>query len=162
MKTSITLSILGIAILVTGCASAPPLILDRVGPAPQASNATSNDAGCLVVYSAWSPLMNLVDPDTPLHSDYTILSSDGTVYRKVRNSVSKVLSDPAPVSLPAGTYLVEADAAGHGSVRVPVLIKARETTTVSLDGDPSPGFDRVSKRSVVSLDDGSVVGWRAN
>lgn len=157
---SITL-ILGAAIvsMLAGC-STTPVTLDRVGPSRELTSARRND-GDLVVYSAWRPLMNLVDPDTPLPSDYTILSSDGTAYRKVRNWVSKVMSAPASVSLPTGLYAVEADAADHGKVRVPVLIEAHRTTIVHLDGEPAGGFKGIAKSRLVSLPDGYVVGWRA-
>lgn len=160
MKIYIAANCLGLALLVVGCASAPPLALDRVGPATELASARSNE-GNLVVYSAWSPLMNMVDPDTPLHSDYAVLSSDGTIFRKVKNWQSKVLRDPASVSLPPGLYTVEADAADHGKVRVPVLIEAHRMTIIHLDGEPDGGFKGIAKSELVSLPDGYVVGWRA-
>ncbi len=160
MKIHIAANCLGLALLLTGCASAPPLVLDRVGPSREPASARSNE-GNLVVYSAWSALMNMTDPDTSLHSDYTILSSDGAVYRKVRNWQSKVLREPASISLPPGRYTVEADSAEHGKVQVPVLIEAHRTTTIHLDGEPEHDFSGVAKSELVSLPNGYVVGWRS-
>lgn len=160
MKIQIAASCLGLALLLTGCASAPPLVLDRVGPSKERASVTSNE-GNLVVYSAWSPHMNMADPDTQLHSDYTILSSDGAVFREVSNWHSKILPEPAFISLPAGRYTVEADSAGHGKVQVPVLIVAHRTTTVHLDGEPGHGFRGVAESELVSLPNGDVVGWRS-
>lgn len=160
MKIHIAANCLGLALLLTGCASAPPLVLDRVGPSKEPALARSNE-GNLVVYSAWSPLMNMTDPDTSLHSDYTILSSDGAVYRKVRNWQSKVLREPASISLPPGRYTVEANSAEHGKVQVPVLIVAHRPTTIHLDGEPEHDFRGVAKSDLVSLPNGYVVGWRS-
>lgn len=160
MKTHIAANCLGLALLLSGCASAPPLALDRVGPSRELASVRSNE-GNLTVYSAWSPLMNMVDPDTPLHSDYVILSSDGTIVRKVKNWQSKVLRDPASISLPPGLYTVEAAAADHGKVQVPVLIEGHRTTIIHLDGEPDGGFKGVAQSELVSLPDGYVVGWRA-
>ena len=161
MKTNIAIASFGLAIVLAGCATTPRVTLDRVGPAKELASAASND-GCLVVYTAISPLMNLVDPDTDLHTDYTIQSDDGTVYRQVRNWVSKVLQEPATVSLPAGQYTVEAEASGHVTVCVPVSVEANRTTTVYLDGESHRGFKGAETTNLVSLPDGSVVGWRAD
>ncbi len=160
MKTHIAANCLGLALLLTGCASTPPLVLERVGPPKEQASARSNE-GNLVVYSAWSPHMNMADPDTPLRSDYTILSSDGAVYREVENWQSKVLREPASISLPPGHYTVEADAAEHGKVQVPVLIVTHRTTSIYLDGEPEHDFRGVAKSDLVSLPNGDVVGWRS-
>lgn len=161
MKTLAGISSLGVALLLSGCASTPPLVLDRVGPSPESGEAASTE-GTLTVFSAKSRMINLSDPDTVLHTDYTILSSDGTVIRRVANQVSTVLDIPAAVPLPSGLYTIQANAEGHGVVHIPVVIKPQKATTLHLDGDSTrPRHDVVTSKLVL-LPGGEVVGWRAD
>jgi len=160
MKTRNPIAVLGLTLILAGCATSPKLVLDRVGPSTELAPTKSNH-GNLVVYSAGSPTMNLVDPDTVLFTDYTVRSNDGAVYRQVRNWVSKLMREPATVALPAGDYTVEAESSCCGTVRVPVLVEASRTTTVYLDGESRPGFKGFEAASLVSLPDGYVVGLRA-
>lgn len=158
MKTNLAITIAALAMLLAGCATTSTVVQKRVGPAKD----PADNSGSLIVYTAVSPAMNLVDPDTDLHTDYTIRSSDGAVCREVKNWVSKALSEPAMVKLAPGIYTLEADAAGEGHVQVPVVIEANRTTTVYLDGANHPELKDVDLAKLVSLPRDGAVGWGAD
>jgi len=67
------------------------------------------------------------------HSSYAIYTTDGKVFKKVKNHIS--LSDEIPelVALPVGSYTVQARSERDGYVRVPVVIKAGRRTILNLD-----------------------------
>lgn len=158
MKAHIAITTAAVAMFLAGCATTSTVVQQRVGPAKD----TVDNSGSLVVYSAFTPAMNLVDPDTDLHSDYTIRSSDGTVCRQVKNWVSKVLSEPKMVKLAPGNYTVEARAAGEGRVQVPVVIEANRVTAVHLDGANHPKLKDVDMAKLVTLPREGAVGWGAD
>jgi hypothetical protein len=67
------------------------------------------------------------------HSSYAIYTTDGKVFKNVKNHIS--LSDEIPelVALPVGSYTVQARSERDGYVRVPVVIKAGRRTILNLD-----------------------------
>jgi hypothetical protein len=67
------------------------------------------------------------------HSSYAIYTTDGKLFKKVKNHIS--LSDEIPelVALPVGSYTVQARSERDGYVRVPVVIKAGRRTILNLD-----------------------------
>jgi hypothetical protein len=67
------------------------------------------------------------------HSYYTIYTTDGKVFKKVENHISRSDEIPEVVALPAGAYMIEARSERGGYVRVPVVIKAGRRTIVDLD-----------------------------
>jgi hypothetical protein len=91
--------------------------------------------GSLVVYSATDPFD---DGDVPFyaHSSYAIYTTDGKLFKNVENHISRSDEIPEAVTLPVGSYVIEARSATDGYVRVRVRIKAGQQTILKLD---SPG-----------------------
>ncbi|HEY4415172.1 MAG TPA: hypothetical protein VGO57_05720 [Verrucomicrobiae bacterium] len=158
-----------VALLLTGCASQPPLVLDPVGPAPLASTAAGSPHGALMVYSPCVAIVNLSaelsgeTSDDWEYSNYKILSSDGKRFKSVSNNTGTVQLHPQTVALPAGRYIVVAKASGGLHVMVPVVIVDHRITVLRLDGsDFSPDESGLNETNTVQLPDGRVVGWRAD
>jgi hypothetical protein len=149
-----------LVLLLPACAARPPFVLSAsVGPPPEVAPATPGE-GRLVVYSAWDGLES-ADADHEKHSSYAILFEDGMLVERVRNRCGSFEKDPMTVSLPAGTYRVEARASNFGLVSIPVLIKENQSTVVRLDGGRPPKGVGTSATDFVKLPNGQVVGWRA-
>jgi hypothetical protein len=98
------------------------------------SKATSGQLsqGSLVVYSATD---EFEDGDVPYyaHSSYTIYTADGKLFKDVENHISRSDEIPEVVTMPAGSYLIEARSQRDGYVRVPVVIKSGRQTILDLD-----------------------------
>ena len=90
--------------------------------------------GSLVVYSATDAFD---DGDVPYyaHSSYTIYTVDGKRFKNVENHISRSDEIPERVSLPAGSYIVEARSANNGYIRVGVVIKPSRQTVLDLDDE---------------------------
>jgi len=88
--------------------------------------------GYLLVYSATD---EFTDGDLVFnaHSSYSIHTSDGKLFRSVENHLSRSDEIPERVSLPAGSYIVEARSANNGYVRLRVVIKPGQRTILALD-----------------------------
>jgi len=95
--------------------------------------------GYLLVYSATNELSD-GDLVFNAHSSYLIYTTDGKSFKSVENHVSRSDEIPERVSLPAGSYIVEARSANNGYVRVRVVIKPSRLTLLDLDsrGKESP------------------------
>ena len=95
--------------------------------------------GSLVVYSATDAFE---DGDVPYyaHSSYTIYTADGKLIKNVENHISRSDEIPEVVTLPIGSYEIEARSERDGYVRVRVVIKAGRQTILDLDstGKESP------------------------
>jgi hypothetical protein len=67
------------------------------------------------------------------HSSYAIYSVDGKLFKRVENHMS--LSDEVPeiVSLPVGSYIVEARSERDGYIRIAITIKEGQRTSLDLD-----------------------------
>jgi len=152
----------GIAFL-EGCASFQSgLVLDPVGPAPNASRVPGSN-GVLMVFSAFDPHGHFNGSlYRRYHTDYKIFSQDGALLQVIHNDIAGVMDDPKPVELQAGRYRIVARANGYGWVTVPVLITAHCVTTIHLEGGASWSKDRVLAGDSVRLPDGRIAGWRAN
>ena len=140
------------------------LVLDTAGPMPAQNAAKSPGFGTLLVYSAnkVNADFNSPDPNRREYSDYKILSADGKLVRNVRNVTRDIFEGPVPVELPTGKYLVVARSNGYGLVTVPVIIEAKQSTVLHLDGfDTWPDQSLFNKDNAVRLPDGEVVGWKA-
>lgn len=149
------------ATLLSGCASAPKVVLDQtVGPAPDRVRDQPRQ-GHLIVYSARESLLIGGDPDHPQHTDYSIHSSSGQVIQHVRNRRSAFDEEPSVIHLPVGRYRVTAWASAYGLVSVPVIVKAQQTTVLYLDGSTRPEGFRAGESDLVRLPNGEIVGWRA-
>jgi hypothetical protein len=163
MKALFVASLLSATALVAGCASQKPaLVLDPVGP-PAMSPTPGTARGWLVVFSALDPHAHFSSlPYDVFYTDYTILSQDGKLLQKVPNNPNSSLPGPTKVELAAGTYRVMARANGYGTVTVPVVVAAHQTTTLHLEG--AGGWRNraaLAQTNPVRLPDGRIVGWRA-
>jgi hypothetical protein len=162
-----------------GCASAPPVVVvDPVGPGPVAGSQGTGD-GSLVVYSARTPGEMDLNRETwlwnndfgknefmdePAHTDYTIYARNGEVFQRVHNARSVNDGTPTLVTLPAGSYTVEAAAVNcdgdYVRVLMTVVIKTGQTTMAHLEGGWNPG-DQATQTELAKLPCGRAVGWRA-
>jgi hypothetical protein len=67
------------------------------------------------------------------HSSYTVYTVDGKVFKRVENHLSATDETPEMVSLPIGSYIVEARSEREGYIRRPVTIKEARRTILDLD-----------------------------
>ena len=88
--------------------------------------------GYLLVYSATDEFSD-GDLVFNAHSSYLIYTTDGKSFKSVENHVSRSDEIPERVSLPAGSYIVEARSANNGYIRVRVVIKPSRLTLLDLD-----------------------------
>ena len=88
--------------------------------------------GYLLVYSATDEFSD-GDLVFNAHSSYLIYTTDGKSFKSVENHVSQSDEIPERVSLPAGSYIVEARSANNGYIRVRVVIKPSRRTLLDLD-----------------------------
>lgn len=166
MKT-ISVSLTAAAgIFLLGCASGKSgLALDTVGPIPAKTAPVHSTTGTLVVYSAYdmNADFNSRDPYRPEYSDYKIYTAAGKLLQRVHNDSGTILQDPVPVKLPIGKYRLVARADGYGSVTIPVIIAAQQTTVLHLEGGGAwPDKSVFNQTNAVRLPDGRIVGWRAS
>ncbi len=95
--------------------------------------------GYLLVYSATDEFSD-GDLIFNAHSSYSIHTADGKLFKNVENHMSRSDEIAEVVTLPVGSYLIEARSERDGYVRVGVVIKAGRQTIVDLDstGKESP------------------------
>jgi len=88
--------------------------------------------GSLVVYSATDAFD---DGGVPYyaHSSYAIYTTDGKLFKNVQNHISSNDEIPEVVTLPVGSYVIEARSESDGYVRLRVIIKAGRQTILDLD-----------------------------
>ena len=67
------------------------------------------------------------------HSSYAIYTNDGKLFKNIENHISRSDEIPEIVALPVGYYTVEARSESQGYIRVRVIIKAGQRTTIDLD-----------------------------
>src|SRR5882724_10607825 len=96
-----------LAIVLAGCASTKPVVLDPIGPAPHAASGVGTQ-GSLVVFSAFDPTADLNrTPYRRRYTDYQILAADGKqLVQVVNNNRETLLNNPPAVELAAGSYRV--------------------------------------------------------
>jgi hypothetical protein len=149
--------------LFAGCASSEHgLTLATVGSSPT-STTPGGSEGYLLVYSAFQTTTADFNrtPYRRQYSDYRILSSDGKdVIESVHNDTGLLISGPTRVTLPVGRYRVVARANGYGTVTVPVVIRAGQSTLVHLEGSVWwPKSSGIHDSDPVRLPKGEIVGW---
>jgi len=88
--------------------------------------------GSLVVYSATDPFDD-GDVLYYAHSSYAIYTTQGKLFKNVENHISRSDEIPEVVTLPVGTYVIEARSERDGYARVRVVIKAGRQTILDLD-----------------------------
>ncbi len=179
MKYTNIFAAVGAVVWLVGCASAPRVVVDEpLGPAPTGVTPATGD-GSMVVYSARTPAdvdMNMQEwrwnsdfgknefLHEPAHTDYTIYTQNGEVLRHVRNAGDPNDDTPTVVTLPPGSYKVEAEAVNCDANRVKVLmtvmVKPGQTTLAHLEGDWNP-MGQYKETQVARLPCGRIIGWRA-
>jgi hypothetical protein len=179
MKYANAAVLAGAMVWLAGCASASRVVVvEPVGPAPSQASPGKAD-GSLAIYSARTPAG--VDANMaewrwnndfgkneflyePAHSDYTIYTRNGEVFKHVRNARDQSDGAPRLVLLPAGVYKVEAEAVDCSLERVKVLmtvvIKPGQTTLAYLQGDWNPP-GQYHETELARLPCGRPIGWRA-
>jgi hypothetical protein len=88
--------------------------------------------GFLIVYSA-TDAFDDGGVAYHAHSSYAIFTTDGKLFKKVENHISRSDEIPEVVALPVGSYVIEARSEKHGDVRMRVVIKEGRRTTLDLD-----------------------------
>jgi hypothetical protein len=112
---------------------------DKTAPAKSMAKAGQLSQGSLVVYSATDAFED-GDLHYYAHSSYTIYTTDGKIFKNVENHLSSSDEIPEVVTLPVGSYVIEARSESDGYVRVRVVIKTGRRTIIDLDsrGKESP------------------------
>jgi hypothetical protein len=103
----------------------------KMAIAKGSAKASELSQGSLMVYS----VMDRFDDDDVVYyeySSYAIYTINGKLFRHVENRVSSSDQIPEAVTLPAGSYVIEARSAMDVYVRVPVVIKAGRQTILDL------------------------------
>ena len=149
--------------LFVGCSSTP-VVLAPVGPNPVGSE-TLGSKGELQIFSSLveqsdDQNQGSEDPVWYQHTDYRIYDLHGKLVKRVDNTIGHYEHAPRLVALPAGRYLVKAQAKDYLWVEVPVTIEPGRTTRVHLDDKWKLPAD-TPKRELVSMPNGNPVGWRA-
>ena len=117
---------------------------EKMAMAKNSAKAAALSRGSLMVYS----VMDRFDDDDVVYyeySSYAIYTINGKLFRHVENRVSSSVQIPEAVTLPAGSYVIEARSATDVYVRVPVVIKAGRQTILDLGSrgkEPSSGIVR--------------------
>jgi hypothetical protein len=170
----------GTLLAAVGCTSPRVAVLPPIGPA-QGVAASGGHEGFLKVYSAREPAV--LNPNAEeffwnndfgqneflhraAHRPYDLYSQDGKLIRHVRNAWD--INDPQPtlLSLPPGTYQVQAPAEDHDAVSytavVPVVIEPGATTEAHLDQQTWTPAQPAAVSSIVRLPNGRLAGWSAS
>ena len=156
--------LMGAGLLLVGCSSAS-VTLAPVGPNP-AGGKSEASTGELQVFSrtiVQDDDQNQAGDGLPVwyqHTDYNIFDQHGKLVKHVGNTTGHYAVAPDRIVLPAGEYLVKAQAQDFSKIAVPVTIERGRTTRVHLDNNwKTP--EGAPKRELVTLPDGKPVGWRA-
>jgi hypothetical protein len=163
MKNIWIFVVAGIIAAMPGCATAPMVLNETVGPNPSIAP-IGESAGKLQVYSATEEEHEVGFQTAYFQrSPYTIYDLNGREIKNVNdNNKSEFLPLPRTVELPPGTYRVKALAAvGFGEpVVVPVVVEAGRTTEVHLNGHWRPPSN-VASQDLVLAPAGFPIGWHA-
>ncbi len=148
--------------LLVACAS-QQVVTTAVGPRPLgwSGAALPSGNGQLQVFTETDEYE--FDHDVPFfpHRDYRIYTADGKYLRRVWNAQSHQDETPAMVNLPAGKYLVKADAEFYGPITLTVAIRPNELTRVVLQPGWTPP-NTVARSDLVQMPKGYYIGWRAD
>jgi hypothetical protein len=144
-----------------GCVTQKKFVIrDPVGPGGTFAEFPGNE-GRLIVHSR-REVLDATKSRHPVHTGYTIFSGDGKAFRRVTNQSGPFFEEPVGISLPPGTYKVEARATNNGLVSIPVVIKEGKTTVVYLDGETLPeGLSETNDSDWIRLPNGQIAGHRA-
>lgn len=155
------LTLAALLVALCGCATSRPLTLDPIGPASGARHGGAGSGnGYLRVYSATE---SNNDGGIPyeLHTPYAVRTTAGQRVKGVMNHVGGNDQRPMTVPLPEGEYLIYAQSARFGQVKVPVTVVDGQLTSVHLSGGDLPEAAGLPEADLVRLPDGRVAGRRA-
>jgi hypothetical protein len=150
-----------LALVVVGCASAPPtteVTLDPIGP--HLAGPSRGSQGFLRVHTATTDEQSGKIP-YQVHTPYWVYSEGGEKVRSVANHVGITDQSPMTVRLPSGRYRVLARADGLGLVTVPILVSGGMLTEVFLQHRGMDVPTGTSEAELVRLPGGRVAGHRA-
>jgi len=155
MRIHARASLLGVLpLLIASCTPAPPVVLDAVGPAPGSQPIAT---GSLRVYTR---TLDAGYEGQSYFTGYRIYANHKLIRDIYANgSIDETSHEPRVIELPAGKYLVEAEAEHYSKVQVPVVIRSARLTEVHLQHDSKALHGGDS--NMVKLPDGLVVGWQA-
>ena len=154
---------LGVFSLLIGC-STTSVVLAPVGPNPFDSESVAS-ASSLQVFSKVTRKREDREEggdgtsSAHQHTDYSIYDLQGKLVMHVGNATGEYAETPKQVALPAGRYLVKAQAKDYFWVKVPVTIERGRTTRVHLDDNWNPPAD-APRTKLVTAPNGNPVGWR--
>ncbi len=150
-----------IPMLVSCAGSRVPMVVGPVGPEKETVSSRP-PTGYIKVYSA-TDQHNDGDLHYYSHSEYSVYSPDNKLVKRVPNAIGIHDEDPSLVELPAGAYTILARSEHYGMVRVKIIVKAGEQTTVNLEyKKPPTQLTAAEAGDLVRLPNGTVVGTRAN
>ncbi len=162
MRIPTFLASLTLVLLLASCAW-QPIRLASVGPPPVAARQIGSQVGKgqLQVFTETEEYEYGKDVPYFPHSDYHIYTLDGKHLKRIWNSQNHEDEAPAVVDLPAGTYLINAQAEFCGEVLIPVVIKPHTLTPVILQPGwkPRAGID---PSKLVKSPAGYYIGWKAD
>jgi hypothetical protein len=160
MKNVSVLLAAGLIAVLTGCST---VSVQPVGPNPTGAKSALS-TGQLEVFSRPASRdddQNMAGDGIPPWHQYTaydIYDLSGNMIKRVINSRGHYGERPDVVALPAGRYMVKAQAKDYVWVNVPVEIEPGRTTRVHLDEKWVPA--NAGKGEVVRGPDGTPVGWQ--
>jgi hypothetical protein len=163
MRSILLFSVAAMVLGFAGCAS-PSLVVAPVGPNPDGPQSAAS-TGWLQVFSRKIEQSDDRNQggdglsDWRRYSDYTIYNARGKPVQHVDNALEHYSQSPQRIALPAGRYLVKAQAKDYFWVKVPVTIESGRTTRVHLDDKWQPLPD-APKQELVTMPNGYPVGWR--
>jgi hypothetical protein len=165
MKSIRFISVATMVLGLSGCVT-PPVVLAPVGPNPD-GHFNNDRRGDLQVFTRMVEQNDDQNQggdgtsDWQQHTDYNIYDLHGKPVKHVANATGHYAETPERIVLPAGRYLVKAEAKDHFWVKVPVTIDIGRTTRVHLDDNWKPPGN-APKGDLVTMPSGSPVGWRAS
>ena len=142
-----------------------PLTMDFMSVSSYAGNVSTGfiriDSDHKTNINGWDVILI----DDIVDSGYTIYTRDGNVFKWVANARDQNDDTPTVVTLPAGSYRVEAQAINCDSSRVnvliPVVVKPGQGTLAYLEGGWRPEGD-YGQTELARLPCGRAIGWRAS
>ena len=116
----------------------------KTGVAKGEAKAKQLPQGPLVAYSATDAF---ADGDVLYyaHSSYAIYTTDGKLFKNVENHILRSDEVPEIVTLPVGTYVIEARSERDCYVRVRVVIKAGRQTIIDLQSRDGESPSRIAR-----------------
>jgi hypothetical protein len=146
------------AVILSSCATAPPLVLQTIGPDPQFGS--RGKEGALQVFTA-TQTVPVGGMDYYPHTGYRIYTPEGKFFRYVRNNAGVTDQSPTAVKLPVGNYYLTAMSEGFGVVKVPFQVKGSQMTFIVLDNSRLQDLAGAKDDQVVRMPNNRVAGWRA-